>query len=166
MHVAAREVEPGAEVEENGERPSFARLMVDAAKGIASALVGSRAEPDAEAECDPESPCYSDGMARDGDLTRGEEDGRLGTSDDADGQVVRAVKRAVEQFTVLSGLDPDSLSGLRREKDGWSLLVDVVELERIPLTLSILATYRVDADRDGHLVAYERLRRFTRDATD
>jgi hypothetical protein len=29
-----------------------------------------------------------------------------------------------------------------------------------------MATYRIDIDRDGNLLGYERLRRFTRGATD
>lgn len=111
--------------------------------------------------CEREQPCYVACMAR--ETERSLVDDR---PTDADVRLVRVVRRAVGQFKAVSGLTADSLSGLRPESDGWSLLVDVVELERIPLTLSILATYRVDTDRDGHMVSYERLRRFTRDATD
>jgi hypothetical protein len=74
---------------------------------------------------------------------------------------------AVSEFARLSGYDPDRVSGARPDEDaGWSLLIDVVELERIPDTTSVLATYRVDTDRDGHVRSYERLRRFNRGATD
>jgi hypothetical protein len=55
---------------------------------------------------------------------------------------------------------------VRREKDGWSVLVDVVELERVPTTTSVMATYRVDVDTAGDLCGYERLRRFSRGSVD
>lgn len=78
-----------------------------------------------------------------------------------------AVRAAVREFCALSGKEPDSVTGARRaEGGGWSVLVDVVELERIPSSTSVLATYRVDIDRDGGLGSYERLRRYSRGATD
>jgi hypothetical protein len=58
------------------------------------------------------------------------------------------------------------VTGARRTNDGWSVLIDVVELERVPQSTNLLATYRVDTDDRGRLVSYERLRRFTLGATD
>lgn len=74
---------------------------------------------------------------------------------------------AVEQFVELTGKAADGVTGARREDGGgWSMLVDVVEMERIPDSTSILATYRVDLDEDGQLTSYERLRRYHRGAVD
>ena len=82
------------------------------------------------------------------------------------GGIVSAVRGALEQFTVLTHMEPVAATGVRREKDGWSVLVDVVELERVPSTTSVMATYRVDIDGDGGLTGYERLRRFSRGSVD
>jgi len=82
------------------------------------------------------------------------------------GGIVRAVRGALEQFAGLTQLEPVGATGVRREEDGWSVLVDVVELERVPTTTSVMATYRVDLDFDGELTGYERLRRFTRGSVD
>jgi hypothetical protein len=82
------------------------------------------------------------------------------------GGIVAAVSGALEQFADLTQLEPVAATGVRREGDGWSVLVDVVELERIPSTTSVMATYRVDLDRAGDLTGYERLRRFTRGSVD
>ena len=82
------------------------------------------------------------------------------------GGAVGAVKGALEQFEGLTHLEPVAATGLRREGDGWSVLVDVVELERIPSTTSVMATYRVDVDTGGSLCGYERLRRFSRGSVD
>jgi hypothetical protein len=79
-----------------------------------------------------------------------------------------AVRAAMQQFADLTGRTPDSVTGVRSldNGDGWSVLVDVDELERIPDSTSVLATYRVDLDGDGSITGYERLRRYTRGATD
>jgi hypothetical protein len=82
------------------------------------------------------------------------------------GGLVAIVRSALEQFADLTQLDPTAATGVRREKDGWSVLVDVVELERVPSTTSVMATYRVDVDTSGALCGYERLRRFSRGSVD
>ncbi|MGY1601809.1 gas vesicle protein GvpO [Geodermatophilus sp. SYSU D00815] len=82
------------------------------------------------------------------------------------GGIVSAVRNALEQFAGLTQLEPVAATGVRREQDGWSVLVDVVELERIPSTTSVMATYRVDLDGNGDLCGYERLRRFVRGSVD
>jgi hypothetical protein len=82
------------------------------------------------------------------------------------GGVVSAVEGALEQFALLTQLQPVGTTGVRREGDGWSVLVDVVELERVPSTTSVMATYRVDLDGRGELTGFERLRRFSRGSVD
>lgn len=78
-----------------------------------------------------------------------------------------AVAEAVRQFSTLVGREADSVTGVRStDGGGCSVLVDIVELDRIPSSTSVLATYRVDLDRDGRLSSYERLRRYSRGATD
>jgi Gas vesicle synthesis protein GvpO len=82
------------------------------------------------------------------------------------GGIVTAVRAALTQFAELTQLEPVAATGVRREEDGWSVLVDVVELERVPATTSVMATYRVDLDRSGEMSGYERLRRFNRGSVD
>lgn len=79
----------------------------------------------------------------------------------------RAIQSAVAEFRTLTGREPDAVTGVRKSADGgWSVLIDVVELERIPATTSVMATYRVDVDSSGEMLACERLRRYTRGTTD
>jgi len=79
-----------------------------------------------------------------------------------------AVRAAIQQFSSLTGRQSESVTGVRSLEDGngWSVLVDVVELERIPSSTDVIATYRVDLDTQGSITGYERLRRYTRGATD
>jgi Gas vesicle synthesis protein GvpO len=80
--------------------------------------------------------------------------------------MVDRVDRARQQILQLTGSDPVSVSGLARVDDGWELMVDVVEVERIPDTASLLATYRVTTDERGEVSGYERVRRFNRSEAD
>jgi hypothetical protein len=97
------------------------------------------------------------------DHAESKEDAVPPSSESRLGQVARV---ALAEFAQLIDQSPYAVTGARPDGDGWSLLVDVVELERVPSTTSVLATYRVDTDRHGHLISYERLRRFTRNATE
>jgi hypothetical protein len=78
----------------------------------------------------------------------------------------QAIRRAAQQLAELLGRVPESVSALKPAEDGWQADVEVLELERIPDTTSILATYRVSLDAHGDLVAYERIHRYTRGQID
>jgi hypothetical protein len=77
-----------------------------------------------------------------------------------------ASRRATEQLSELLGRIPDSVSALKGVKEGWSAAVEVVEIERVPDTASVMATYKVDLDRRGRLLGYERVRRYSRGQID
>lgn len=79
---------------------------------------------------------------------------------------VDALRAAVKQLAELLGRVPDSVSSLRPSEDGWEARVEVVELERIPDTTSILASYKVTLNEDGDLISYERTRRYSRGMID
>ncbi|GGX76445.1 hypothetical protein GCM10010515_50300 [Streptomyces fructofermentans] len=58
------------------------------------------------------------------------------------------------------------MSAVGREDDGWCVVVDVLELPRIPDTTSLLASYEVRLDQDGELMEYRRVRRYRRGSAD
>jgi hypothetical protein len=95
-----------------------------------------------------------------------DDDGDRSGSGSSHRGLMDAARAALREFVELTGLTPERISGARPEKDGWSFLLDVTELDRIPASSSVMATYRVDADQRGHVIQYERLRRFHRSATD
>ncbi|MGW3045943.1 gas vesicle protein GvpO [Kitasatospora sp. NPDC001159] len=78
----------------------------------------------------------------------------------------QAMCAAAEQLAELLGRVPESVSALKPSEDGWRADVEVVELERIPETTSVMASYRVSLDEEGELLAYERIRRYTRGQID
>ena len=74
-------------------------------------------------------------------------------------ELTRAAKKAVQELT---GYSPESVSGLQWDGESWLVTVDVCELERIPSTTDVMATYVVQLDESGGLLGYKRTQRFTR----
>ncbi|MEE1752908.1 gas vesicle protein GvpO [Streptomyces sp. SP18CS02] len=77
-----------------------------------------------------------------------------------------AMRSAAGQLAQLLGRAPDSVSSLKPTEDGWEAQVEVLELERIPDTTSVMASYKVALDPDGQLISYERTRRYSRGMID
>ncbi|MBT2471799.1 gas vesicle protein [Streptomyces sp. ISL-66] len=77
-----------------------------------------------------------------------------------------AMRSAAGQLSQLLGRTPDSVSSLKPTEEGWEAQVEVVELERIPDTTSVMASYKVALSPDGQLVSYERTRRYSRGMID
>ncbi|MEU7295485.1 gas vesicle protein [Streptomyces exfoliatus] len=80
--------------------------------------------------------------------------------------VATAMRRASDQLADLLQCEPGSVSAVKGTGEGWSADVEVVELERVPDTMSVMATYHVELDAEGALVAYERVRRYARGQID
>jgi hypothetical protein len=77
-----------------------------------------------------------------------------------------AIRAAARQLAELLGGEPDSVSALTAGDQGWTAHVEVVEIERIPDTASVMASYRVQLDAGGRLVGYERVRRYAKGQID
>lgn len=82
------------------------------------------------------------------------------------GNAAWAIRSAVEQLQELLGRAPESVSALKSTEAGWEADVEVLELERVPETTSVMATYRVTLDEEGDLVEYRRTRRYSRGQID
>ncbi|MEU4895384.1 gas vesicle protein GvpO [Streptomyces sp. NPDC044780] len=76
------------------------------------------------------------------------------------------LRAAREQLVELTGLAPESVPRLERTDEGWVLEAEVVELARVPETMSLMALYEVTLDPDGILTGYRRLRRYERGRSD
>ncbi|MFD5073315.1 gas vesicle protein [Streptomyces sp. NPDC058371] len=82
----------------------------------------------------------------------------------ADGQLrpMEVLRQARTQLAELTGAEAESVSSFERTEDGWALEVEVLEMAKIPDTMSLLATYQVELDQDGELTGYRRVRRYER----
>ncbi len=81
-------------------------------------------------------------------------DGRLSARD-----LTLAAKETIEELT---GYTPEAVSGFQWDGETWLVSVDVCELERVPNTTDVMATYIVQLDDQGRLLGYKRERRFER----
>ena len=70
--------------------------------------------------------------------------------------------QARELLRSVRGVEAESVSGLTRTSNGWTVTLEVVELRRIPESTDVLASYEVELDGDGKLLGFERGRRYTR----
>ena len=74
----------------------------------------------------------------------------------------KAVLRAKAHLAELTGNAAEGLSSLTRTRDGWRVVLETVELERIPHTTDIMASYAIDLDSRGELMGYQRIARYYR----
>lgn len=87
------------------------------------------------------------------------------TSDRAVGvSTVLATARA--SFEAMSGRKVDSVSAVGSENGSWRLGFEVVELERVPDSTSLMGSYDVLAGDDGNVVEFTRIRRYYRNRAD
>jgi hypothetical protein len=89
----------------------------------------------------------------------------LGNGRKASVSPAQLAQRAVSELAELLGHEVEGVVSLHRTGDGWCVGVEVLEIARIPDTADVLAEYEVDADRRGHLLGYQRVRRYTRGST-
>lgn len=87
-------------------------------------------------------------------------------ADDRRLSAAEAGREGLEQVTELTGKPAESVTGVKRSRDGWLVTVEVVEDRRIPSSTDILATYDAELDADGELQSYRRTRRYSRGAGD
>ncbi|MCH6159418.1 gas vesicle protein [Streptomyces sp. M600PL45_2] len=76
------------------------------------------------------------------------------------------MRLAAGQLAELLQREPASVSSLKASGDGWTADIEVVEVERVPDTTSVMASYRVQLDGQGNLLGYERTRRYARGQID
>jgi hypothetical protein len=69
---------------------------------------------------------------------------------------------AVEQAQQLIGRPIESITGMEKDGDGWTVTVEVLELERVPTTTDVLGKYEVTLDKNGELTGTQRTRRYPR----
>ncbi|QIJ65610.1 gas vesicle protein [Streptomyces sp. JB150] len=79
---------------------------------------------------------------------------------------MEVLREARAQLAELTGMTPESVSSFEQTEDGWSLEVEVLELERVPDTMSLMASYQVELDPQGQLTGYRRIRRYERGRAD
>jgi hypothetical protein len=81
------------------------------------------------------------------------------------------VGRARKQMEELFGKPVEAVSAFEQSNGdggdkGWTVTLELLELERIPETTSLLGTYEATLDADGNLLGAKRIRRYPRNQSD
>ena len=76
---------------------------------------------------------------------------------------LQIAQRAKEQLVQLTGLKPDTVSAIAKDEQGWHVMVEMVEMKRIPDARDLLATYESLLDDEGNLLSYQRTQRYLRE---
>ncbi|MFC8126904.1 gas vesicle protein [Streptomyces sp. NPDC057302] len=79
---------------------------------------------------------------------------------------MEVLRTARTQLAELTGMAAESVSSFEQTEDGWTLEIEVLELTRVPDTMSLLASYQVECDPQGELLGYRRVRRYERGRAD
>lgn len=79
---------------------------------------------------------------------------------------MEVLRQARGQLAELTGMEAESVSSFEQTEEGWALEIEVLELERVPDTMSLMASYQVELDPDGQLTGYRRVRRYERGRSD
>ncbi|WP_084525916.1 gas vesicle protein GvpO [Nocardia vaccinii] len=78
----------------------------------------------------------------------------------------QAAAVAVERLVQLTSKDAQGVTSVEPTEDGWLVEVEALEDRRIPSSADILALYEVEIDFDENLLAYRRIKRYSRGSTD
>jgi hypothetical protein len=77
-----------------------------------------------------------------------------------------AATAALGEIIELTGREPESIVGVQRTDDGWSVSFEVVEDRRIPSSADILAIYEATINTRGKLTTFQRVNRYPRGRAD
>ncbi|RMI29000.1 gas vesicle protein GvpO [Nocardia stercoris] len=73
---------------------------------------------------------------------------------------------AVDRLVNLTSKDVQGVTRVQPIDEGWLVEIEALEDRRIPSSADILALYEVEIDFDENLLAYRRIKRFSRGSTD
>ncbi|MFH8495947.1 gas vesicle protein [Streptomyces coeruleorubidus] len=106
--------------------------------------------------------------SQDSQKSRASENSRKPTDNAADDRPspMEVLRQARGQLAELTGMTAESVSSFEQTDQGWALEVEVLELERVPDTMSLMASYQVELDAQGQLTGYRRVRRYERGRSD
>jgi hypothetical protein len=71
-------------------------------------------------------------------------------------------RTALVELEELVGCPAEGVTGIRQTDDGWVVMVEVLEVGRVPETTDVMASYEVTVDSEGDVTGYRRQRRYLR----
>jgi len=69
---------------------------------------------------------------------------------------------AKAQMEELTGLSAESVSGMSKVDSGWKMMINMLELKRIPSSTDVLVNFSASLDIEGNVTGFERCRSYLR----
>jgi transcription initiation factor IIE alpha subunit len=69
------------------------------------------------------------------------------------GVIIEQTRRELNKLT---GLDLSTTKGVKKEDNGWTITIEMIEKHSIPDQMDILALYEVSIDEDGNILSFDR----------
>jgi hypothetical protein len=66
------------------------------------------------------------------------------------------IRKAQEDYSRVSKIKVDGVTGLSKTEDGWVVLLEALERRAIPDTMDVLGVYEVRVDNEGNLLGFQR----------
>jgi hypothetical protein len=155
-----------------GALAGAAKALLDRRKGHESPRTPDAAESQGEAEAAAPGPAAAEELddedAEEIDEENGDEldedDGRDDFDDPAQAgtDASEIASQACQELERLLGRAPEAVSGIERRNGHWSVMLDVVELRRIPDSTDVLASYELVLDDAGNVARMARKARYLR----
>jgi Gas vesicle synthesis protein GvpO len=82
------------------------------------------------------------------------------------GEAREVVAEARRELKELLGTEPERVSAFQRSDHGWTVMLEVVDLRRVPDSTDVLSSYEVILDDDRNLVSVAQKRRYRRSQVD
>lgn len=165
---------PAQEDEDQDEEERDDEISAEAAAPPQEDQLEEEAETDDEEDAEPEHEPTAErqepaqrqprenGAAQDATV----EDGAKPIHGESLQETTDVVRRAHEQLRALQGREPESISSLARTDGGWTATFEMVELERIPNSMDVMASYEIVLDEEKNMVRYSKARRYYRGHAD
>jgi len=67
------------------------------------------------------------------------------------------IEKAKTQLAELTGFKEPAGVGLRKEKEGWVVTIEIIEKKSIPEGMNVIGTYEVKVDGKGEILGYEKI---------
>jgi len=77
----------------------------------------------------------------------------------------QAAREAASQLSELTNQKLDGVSAVNKRDSGWQVVVNLIELARIPHSTDVLGSYEVLLDAEGNMQSYHRGSRYLRGQT-
>jgi Gas vesicle synthesis protein GvpO len=112
---------------------------------------------------EPEAVEERASASREGDPEGKSRERAQGVSGDEAAKIVASARRQLEG---LLGTEAERVSGFERADGSWYVMLEVVEVSRVPESTDVMATYELVLDDERNLVSANRRRRYRRSQID